>query len=216
LSLGMQQKLLRVIEEGEVRPVGGSSNVKITPRIISASNKDLRKLVEDGHFREDLFYRLNTVCIDLPPLRERKEDIPEFVETFCGEITAQLAISSPSFTKEAMKKIITHDWPGNVRELRHLLERTLLIAENETITAEDLILDRSVREKPEEENTFDGMFGISDGKNFRSARNFFERMYIEKALTECAGNVANASKLSGLSRESFYRLMKKHSIQRRD
>ena len=216
MSLGMQQKLLRVIEEGEVRPVGGSSNVKITPRIISASNKDLRKLVEDGHFREDLFYRLNTVCIDLPPLRERKEDIPEFVETFCGEITAQLAISSPSFTKEAMKKIITHDWPGNVRELRHLLERTLLIAENETITAEDLILDRSVREKPEEENTFDGMFGISDGKNFRSARNFFERMYIEKALTECAGNVANASKLSGLSRESFYRLMKKHSIQRRD
>ena len=172
--------------------------------------------MEDGHFREDLFYRLNTVCIDLPPLRERKEDIPEFVETFCGEITAQLAISSPSFTKEAMKKIITHDWPGNVRELRHLLERTLLIAENETITAEDLILDRSVREKPEEENTFDGMFGISDGKNFRSARNFFERMYIEKALTECAGNVANASKLSGLSRESFYRLMKKHSIQRRD
>ena len=216
MSLGMQQKLLRVLEEGEVRPVGAASNITVTPRIISASNKDLRKLVEDGLFREDLFYRLNTVRIDLPPLRERKEDIPEFVDTFSSEIASQLGIKQPSFTRDATKKILAHDWPGNVRELRHLLERTLLIAENESITAQDLILDRSVKGKHEEKNAMEGLFGVADGKDFRNARNFFERMYIEKALQECAGNVATASRLSGLSRESFYRLMKKHSIERQD
>lgn len=216
MSLGMQQKLLRVLEEGEVRPVGGSANISVTPRIISASNKDLRKLVENGLFREDLFYRLNTVRIDLPALRERKEDIPEFVDVFCDEIAAKLGIANPAFTKEAMRKLITHDWPGNIRELRHLIERTLLIAENETISAQDLILDRSVKGKAEEEKALDELFGNSQMTGFRPARNSFESLYIEKALKECAGNVAAASKLSGLSRESFYRLMKKHSIQRDD
>ena len=216
MSLGMQQKLLRVLEEGEVRPVGGSSSITVTPRIISASNKNLRKLVEEGLFREDLFYRFNTVRIDLPPLRDRKEDIPEFVEVFSEEISAKLGIPNPAFTKDAMRKLITHEWPGNIRELRHLLERTLLIAESKTITAQDLILDRSVRGKVEEEKALDELFGEEQMDGFRIARNSFEEMYIERALKECAGNVAAASKLSGLSRESFYRLMKKHSIQRDD
>ena len=216
MSLGMQQKLLRVLEEGEVRPVGGTSSISVTPRIISASNKNLRKLVEDGIFREDLFYRLNTVRIDLPPLRDRKEDIPEFVEVFSDEISAKLGIKSPVFNKDAMRKLLTHEWPGNIRELRHLLERTLLIAENNTITAQDLILDQSVRGKIEEEKALEELFGEEQMEGFRIARNSFEEMYIERALKECAGNVAAASKLSGLSRESFYRLMKKHEIQRDD
>ncbi|MGE0711473.1 MAG: sigma 54-interacting transcriptional regulator [Planctomycetota bacterium] len=138
MSLGMQKKLLRVLQEGEIRRVGGKDQLKVDVRIISASNKDLKKLVEDGHFREDLYYRLNVVKVDLPPLRERKEDLPLLIEHFLKE---ELTGPPKSFSPEAMQMLMRYNWPGNIRELKNVVERAKIISDGDAMGKEHIILD---------------------------------------------------------------------------
>lgn len=139
MSPSMQTKLLRVIQEGEVRRVGGKETIKIDVRIISASNKDLKKLVEAGKFREDLYYRLNVVKVSLPPLRERKEDIPLLAEHFLNEESPE--DGKRSFSHEAMQMLLLYNWPGNVRELKNVVDRAKIISDGDLIQKDCVILD---------------------------------------------------------------------------
>jgi Nif-specific regulatory protein len=139
MSLSMQKKLLRVLQEGEIRRVGGKDTIKIDVRIISASNKDLKRLVEEGKFREDLYYRLNVVKVELPPLRERKEDLALLMEHFLKE--EDPSALAKKFDNEAMSMMLRYNWPGNIRELKNVVERAKIISEGTIITKESVILD---------------------------------------------------------------------------
>jgi diguanylate cyclase (GGDEF)-like protein len=138
MSLGMQKKLLRVLQESEIRRVGGKDTIKVDVRIVSASNKDLKQLVAEGKFREDLYYRLNVVKVDLPPLRERKEDLPLLIDHF---LNMENTGPPKSFTPEAMQMIMRYNWPGNIRELKNVVERAKIISDGDVMTNEHIILD---------------------------------------------------------------------------
>ena len=138
MSLSMQKKLLRVLQEGEIRRVGGKDTIQVDVRIVSASNKDLKKLVEEGKFREDLYYRLNVVKVDLPPLRERKEDLPLLIDHFLKDETTGTPMR---FSTEALQMMMRYNWPGNIRELRNVVERAKIISDGEQINKDAVILD---------------------------------------------------------------------------
>jgi Nif-specific regulatory protein len=138
MSLGMQKKLLRVLQEGEVRRVGGKDTIKVDVRIVSASNKDLKRLVEEGTFREDLYYRLNVVKVDLPPLRDRKEDLPLLIDHFLSMENTGLR---KAFTPDGMQMLMRYNWPGNIRELKNVVERSKIISDDDVMGKEHIILD---------------------------------------------------------------------------
>lgn len=138
MDKNMQVKLLRVVQNKEFQRVGGEETIKLDIRIIAATNQKLEDLVASGDFREDLYYRLNVIPILLPPLRERKEDIPLLVETFSKRIGEELAKENIRFSKSAIEAFVAYNWPGNIRELENLLERTLLLTESDTIEVKDL------------------------------------------------------------------------------
>ena len=198
MSPQMQKKLLRVLEEGEVRPVGAKNKITVNVRVISSSSVDLHRLVDEGGFREDLYYRLNGIRIPVPPLRERKEDIPLLVSSFCQELAANSDSPPPVFLEEAIAVLAQHDWPGNVRELRSVVEKTLLIAARPRIRKEDLVFDNFVA--PEERLTL------------KEARDRFELGFLEESLDRSSGNVAHAARLCDVSRETFYRLLRKYKL----
>ncbi len=160
MSLSMQKKLLRVLQEGEVRRVGGKDMIKIDVRIISASNKDLKRLTEDGKFREDLYYRLNVVKIDLPALRERKEDIPLLADYFLKE-----DVDGPikRLDVEAMNMLLRYHWPGNIRELKNVIERGKIICEGEVITKDAVILD-AIADSPDRDPAAAMLAGIGGNR----------------------------------------------------
>ena len=190
----MQAKLLRVLQEGEVRRVGGKDVIRVDVRVISATNRDLRTLVQDGQFRQDLFYRLNVVSTDLPPLRDRKEDIPLIVEKLLATTTTpegrQVKVS-----KEALRAILRYDWPGNVRELQNQIEKAALLMEGDTILEEHFRFD-----------------GESSPKSGVSA--LFDLSY--NALARNGGNVTRAASESGVVRSSFHKMMRKHDVSAKD
>ncbi|RMG09353.1 MAG: diguanylate cyclase [Planctomycetota bacterium] len=138
MSMGMQKKLLRVLQEGEIRRVGGKDTIQVDVRIVSASNKDLKTLVEQGKFREDLYYRLNVVKVELPPLRERKEDLPLLIDYFLKQEGSGPA---KRFDSEAMQLLMRYNWPGNIRELKNVVERAKIISDGDVMTKEHVILD---------------------------------------------------------------------------
>ncbi|HVR74669.1 MAG TPA: sigma 54-interacting transcriptional regulator [Planctomycetota bacterium] len=227
MSLSMQQKLLRVIQEREVRPVGGKDTIPVNVRIVSAASKDLRALAAEGKFREDLFYRLNGIRIRIPSLRERREDIPLLVKRFAAEAAPE-GNPVPQFSTAAIRSLMAHDWPGNVRELRHLVERTLLIGPGPLIREEDILFD-APRIASSWRNGFpldaaeEGGYGAEgalaaereDGgkpASLREARDVFEREFLRSCLARTGGNVAKAARSCRLSRESFYRLLRKYGI----
>ena len=133
MSLDMQSKLLRALEEREIRRVGGQKYISVDVQIVAASNRDLRVLIEEGKFREDLYYRLHVVDLNIPPLRERKEDIPEFVGFFLREKNAQMGMNIKNISNSAMDALQEYDWPGNIRELRNAIERAILFCDDDTI-----------------------------------------------------------------------------------
>ncbi len=192
-----QAKLLRVLEAGEVQRVGSSRVRKVDVRVLSATNADVGAAVSEGAFREDLLYRLNTVEIALPPLRERRDDIPLLADHFLRRLVARYGSDLEGFTEGAMDALLRHTWPGNVRELEHAVERAVLMARGERIRVEDLGLrprpDGSVRM---EEMTLDEA----------------ERMLIRKALERHEGNVSRAADSLGLSRSALYRRLERHDL----
>jgi DNA-binding NtrC family response regulator len=197
LPLKLQAKLLRVLQTGEFQRVGSSRTRRADVRLLSATNVDVAREVAEGRFREDLLYRLNTVEIHLPPLRERREDVPLLAAFFLRRQAARYRKRLEGFDAEAMQALLDYRWPGNVRELEHTLERAALLARGETIRAEDLNLrppaDSAavLEEMPLEE---------------------VERLLIQKALRRHEGNVSAAAEALGLSRSALYRRLQRYGL----
>jgi DNA-binding NtrC family response regulator len=205
----MQRELLRVIQEQEIRRVGGKETIKINVRVISATNRDLKELVKAGEFREDLYYRLNVVFIELPPLRDRKEDIPIIVQRLVEDLKQQDG-REVRVEKAAMRLLIKHDWPGNVRELQNWIEKTCLMLEGDTIREED------VRLEPGEDGAKGGgISGLFDS-DYKTAKEAFLREYLKAVLARNQGNVTRAAQEAGIVRSSFHKMMRKHSLKGRD
>jgi two-component system response regulator HydG len=208
MSPGMQRELLRVLQEGEVRRVGGKEIIHVDVRVISATNRDLRVLVRDTTFRQDLFYRLNVVSIELPPLRDRKEDIPLIVQRLLE--SARTVDGRPvKLDKEALRAILRYDWPGNVRQLQNWIEKTVLLIEGDTIT-------------PEHVRSLDGKGGDASGVSrlfeaeYEAAKASFAREYLKSVLARNGGNVTRAAAEAGIMRSSFHKMMRKHGLDSKD
>ncbi len=208
MSLAMQKKLLRVLEEGMIRRVGGKDTIAVDTRIISASNQNLKTMVDQGKFREDLFYRLNGICIEMPSLRDRKEDIPPLTQHFLNEIARDSRQPPKTIHPDALRLLIAHDWPGNVRELRHFLERTVLLSASCIIEAGDCGFDSApIGRDPSAHPP--GLVDSVHRMPLRSARDQFVQKYLEVVFEANDRNVSRASRAAGISRESFHRLLKK-------
>ncbi|HXL07110.1 MAG TPA: sigma-54 dependent transcriptional regulator [Gemmatimonadales bacterium] len=197
LPLSQQAKLLRVLETGEFERVGASKTQRVNVRVISATNADIHADATAGKFRQDLLFRLNTVELRLPPLRERREDVPLLGTHFLGRYATRYRKPITGFAPDAMEALLKHPWPGNVRELDHTIERAVLMAEATVVRARDLGLDAGV----------DGAASLD-----QMSLEEVERVLIQKALGRAAGNVSEAAKALGLSRSALYRRIKRHGL----
>jgi len=207
LPLSLQVKILRVLQEKEIERVGGSAVIPIQVRVITATNRDLKKMVKEEKFREDLYYRINVFPINIPPLRERKEDISELFLHFVKKYREG---KPPVKTNEkALQCLSDYDWPGNIRELENFSERLMLIVDGKNIVTEKDIyaLDAFGQHDVEKVST-SAVIGIDRASVLGEA----EKTLLEKALAEAGGNVTKASKLLQMSRDSFYRKMKKYAM----
>jgi DNA-binding NtrC family response regulator len=197
LSMPQQAKLLRVLQEGEFERVGSSRSRRVDVRILAATNADVRAEVAAGRFREDLFFRLNTVEIHLPPLRERRDDIPLLAGHFLKQFAARYRRPVTGFSPDGMRALLAYSWPGNVRELGHAIERATLLAEGAAVTAADL----SFRAVTDAAPKLDEM-----------SLEEVERALITKALARHDGNVSLAAQALGLSRSALYRRLQRHGL----
>jgi len=197
LSQSQQAKLLRVLQTGELERVGSSKTRKVDVRILSATNADVAAEVAAGRFREDLLFRINTIEIRLPPLRERRDDIPQLAAHFLTEYATRYRKPVNKFHADAMRALLGYGWPGNVRELAHAVERAVLLAEADTVRTVDLNL------RP---------LGDGPGRLEDLSLEEVERVLIQKALARAAGNVSTAAKALGLSRSALYRRLERHGL----
>jgi two-component system response regulator GlrR len=201
MPLSIQAKLLRVLQERTFVPLGSEKPVSVDVRIIVATNKDLKEEVKKKNFREDLFYRIHVIPVELPLLKDRKEDIPPLVEHFIKKYSDQMGKKVKSITPAAMQKLMLHDWPGNVRELENTIEYAIAMTDSNTLT-ENLILQTK--------NGQDELLTLQE------ARAMFEKKYLQNLLNITNGNVSKAAELAGKYRADFYNLMKKHDITPQD
>jgi two-component system response regulator HydG len=205
-ELGLQAKLLRVLETLTVTPVGGHEDRKVNVRVLAATSRDINKMVAEGTFREDLYYRLNVVTITLPPLRDRPDDIPILSEHFLKEITANKHTAARRLSPEVMRRFLTYRWPGNVRELRNTLESMMVLAEGEVLTERDLperIAEAAqVTSAPRE---------IPTGLTMEE----LEKLAITKALDQCGGNRTHAANRLGISVRTLQRKLRQYELERR-
>lgn len=199
LSLNMQTKILNVLQERQIVPLGSNKVIPIDVRLICATNKNLEKMVMEGLFRQDLLFRINTIQIDLPPLRERGNDIDLMAGFFLDKFSVKYERGQMAFNKEAITALKTYPWPGNIRELEHAIEKAVILAEGVTVNADDLFLKKvpfmhaTVQDTPV---SFDD----------------YEKDIIRKALLRNLGNLASASRELGISRQTIYNKMKKYGL----
>ncbi len=204
MPLTLQPKLLRAIEEREVLPVGATTPVKIDVRILAATNRDLKKEIEAGRFREDLYYRLNVIELHIPPLRERREDIPLLVEHLVQRHNQEMNKAYKGADNATMKLLMSLPWKGNVRELDNVLERAMILGDGEWVSPADL----PRLEVPE------GAAAVSLTDNLKEATQAYEKSHIETVLKKTAGDKKSAAELLGLSLSSLYRKLDELNIQR--
>ena len=202
MSLSIQAKLLRVLQERQVYPVGSEKPVDVDVRVIAATNKDLEAMVKDGSFREDLFYRIHVIPVELPPLRERKEDVPLLAEHFLKEISQRMKKDIKGISAMAIQKLMLYDWPGNVRELENTIEHAVAITRDDVI-GEEIILP--AKDLPAESL-----------KPYKKAVEDFKRGYIVRLLEFTKGNVSKAAELAEKYRADFHILVKKHNLNPED
>jgi transcriptional regulator with PAS, ATPase and Fis domain len=196
----LQVDLLRVLEERKLHRVGGNEPIDVDVRIIAATNRDLRKAVAEGRFREDLFYRLNVIPIVIPPLRDRREDIPLLVENFVERLALEMKKKLEGVTPEALTAIMAHDWPGNVRELRNVLERGAVVTTGTVIGLLDLGLPAR-GEAPPRPGTMASLEEV-------------ERRHVAAVLAHTGGNVSQSARILGIDRVTLYNKMKKWGLRR--
>jgi DNA-binding NtrC family response regulator len=208
VPIDTQAKLLRVLQEREFLPVGAVEPIRSDVRVIAATNADLTRLVSEGKFREDLYYRLCVISIPLPPLRERKEDIPLLVEALVARAAVENGKNVPSVTPAAMKALLDHDWPGNVRELENVLERALVLGHG--VIDLDLLPDVVRRSVPR------AAAFPSDGLSFKDAVASYERSLLAAALQRAGGVQKRAAELLGLKPTTLNEMLKRHGMLPRD
>lgn len=211
ISPGVQVKLLRVLQEREFERVGGIKTLQMRARVIAATNQDLDSLIKENGFREDLYYRLNVITINLPPLREHMEDIPALVYHFIKKVHDEFGQDIEGIAPNAMKYLLAYTWPGNIRELENVIERASVLSADVTIDVDDLtpnILD--------EINTLHSAFTDFDGQENGYAKRMeeYEKQLIFNALMESSGNISHAAKLLGLKRTTLRYKMEKHDLLR--
>ncbi len=194
----LQVKLLRVLQDQQVRPVGASRSVPVDVRIISATHRDLEQAMTEGDFREDLYYRLNVVSLELPPLADRREDIPLLANHFLGQLREKYGKHVRGFAPEAMERLVSAPWPGNVRQLYNVVEQTLTLATTPVIN--DTLVQNALRDEP------------GTIMPFADARKRFEKDYLAKLLQTTGGNVSQAARLARRNRTEFYKLLHRHHI----
>ena len=199
MPLSIQAKVLRVLQDKKFYPVGSEKLVGADVRIIVATNKNLEEQVKQGLFREDLYYRVHVIPIHLPPLRDRKEDIPLLVDHFLNKFREKVKKEIKGFSPQAMQKLMLHDWPGNVRELENIIEYAAAMTDTELIN-EDLIFQTKV------------IPAVTYIKPLKEAKDIFERGYLIYLLETCKGKVSEAAKMAGKYRADFYLLLKKHEL----
>src|SRR5262249_53118056 len=199
LSANGQAKLLRVLEEKVVYRVGGTAPIPVDTRVLAATNRNLADIVRCGKFREDLFYRLTVVTLELPPLRERRDDVLVLAEHFMQQFCHDAGRKPLKFSPEARKRLTQHEWPGNIRELRNLLQRVAYLSQGERVEASDLAIIQ--RASKDQANPY-GELTLTE------ATDAFQRDHIQHAIERAGGNVSEAAKLLGLHRPNLYRKMK--------
>src|SRR5881227_2610432 len=210
LDVSMQAKLLRALQEREIRRVGGTRPIRIDVRVVAATNRDLRAMVADGRFRDDLYYRINVLSIDVPPLRERRDDIPVLIDYFLRKHTRNTSRLIRGLTPDARTVMLDYAWPGNVRQLESAIERAILLAENDLITVEDLPLEVRQEARPAGEG---GGFKLpAEGISFEE----FERALILQAMERTDYNITKAAKLLGLTFRTLQYRLEKFGIKRPD
>jgi two-component system, NtrC family, response regulator AtoC len=198
----LQLDLLRVLEERRFHRLGGNTPVEVDVRIVAATNRDLRKAVQEGRFREDLFYRLNVIPIGIPPLRQRREDIPLLVDTMLERLAAEMKKPIEGVSSDAMTALMAHDWPGNVRELRNVLERGVVVCTGTVVQLSDLGLPG--REEAASQATPGPMVSLEE----------VERRHVVAVLTHTGGNVSQSARILGIDRVTLYNKIKKWGLRR--
>ncbi len=199
LSYSLQSKLLSVLQNRKVVRLGAHQEIPIDVRVICATNMSLYEMVDEGKFRQDLLYRVNTVEIQIPPLRERAEDIPDLVEHFLGVYTKKYRLPKKRVSVAAIKRLKKHNWPGNIRELQHAVERALIMSEETTLQAHDFFLSKPVQK---------GALLNAQNLNLQDT----ERILIRKVIEKHGGNISKAAKELGLTRASLYRRIEKYDL----
>jgi len=205
MSSKTQAKVLRVLEEQRFTPVGGNSSIKVDVRVIASTNKNLEREIELGHFREDLYYRLNVLPFQIPPLRERREDISALTAFFLDDFARKNGRKEPVLTPKAMEILESYSWPGNVRELRNIMERIVIMTHQQRIDIYDLpeaILNRTLLTQP----------GQEEESSLQGARERFEREYILQKLVEHKGSVSRAAQALQIERSNLYRKIRQLGI----
>jgi two-component system response regulator AtoC len=206
LPLSLQVKLLRVLQENEIRRVGDSKSLQIDARVIAATSKKLEEEVEKGSFREDLYYRLNVMTVEIPPLRERTEDIPLLCKYFIGRFNGILDKEISGLAPDAMARLLAYQWPGNVRQLENAIERAMVIADEPLLMPEHFaaeLIKNDLRSRQE---------AIFEGLSLKDAQKVVEKNLITRALNETEGNRTRAARLLEISHPSLLTKIKAYGI----
>jgi transcriptional regulator with GAF, ATPase, and Fis domain len=236
LDVGLQPKLLRVLENREVKRVGGDRTIKVDVRVLAATNRELRAMVHKGSFREDLYFRLSVITVHNPPLRERKDDVPQLVHHFLNEVSQRRGMQL-SVAPDAMMALVNQEWPGNVRELRNVVERAASLCDTSVVTRADLNLGRGFVNAPPSTGfgsvasvsaAATGMVGVGSGAAafppelfatgiaFKDAKqsvvDHFERLYLRNLIDRNKGNITRSAHEAGLTRYHLRELLKRHEL----
>lgn len=196
MPLTLQAKWLRVIEGKEIRPLGDTNSYPVDVRVISTSNRDIKSLIQEGQFREDLYYRLKVIDIGLPPIRERREDIPLLVQHFINKFNKEMKKNISGVSENVLRILLSYSWPGNVRELENVIQRAITLSQHEVITPEDL--PTSLIQEAEEKV-------VDKALTKRYTLDQLEKEYIRRVLIEVGGNKSKAAEILGLDRKTLYR-----------
>ena len=199
ISPSIQVKLLRVLQEKEFERVGGSKTIKTNFRLISATNKDFKKEMQLGNFREDLFYRLNVIPIQVPPLRERRDDIPGLIEYFSSILSNEIGKKEIKYSQAAIKLLVENEWVGNIRELKNSIERIIVLSNNNFIESSDVLKYMVFSEKTGQE---------SEIKAFREAKRDFEIEYVSSVMKKFDNNITYAADFMGIARKNLHAKLK--------
>jgi two-component system, NtrC family, nitrogen regulation response regulator NtrX len=212
MSLAAQAKVLRVLQDGEVTRIGGSKRIKVDVRVLAATNKDLSEEITAGRFREDLYYRLNVVPIHVPPLRERREDIPMLVSHFVHLLSQHEGMAPRGITDDALQRLSEMEWPGNVRELRNTIERLLILSSGPSITLQDI--ERLVGQGAADAGVNPGIGSFGGAKTFEEFKHAAERAFLLSKLREFDWNVSETARALDMPRSNLYKKIERYNLTR--